>query len=121
MARAITEGFDAEEIVMRKSAMSSVVYTNLPSGSYTFRVRVLNNNREVMEESSYSIVKEREIYDNWWFKAYMLSVGGLAIAWLTWFIARTQIQRTLNFQQKELEFTRQQVKMGNAGGNGLGL
>lgn len=106
-------GFDSEEIVLRKSSLGSVVYTNLASGRYTFRLCVLNNNREVIEETSYGIVKELEIFDNWWFKVYMLMVGGLAIAWLTWFIARTQIQRTLTFQQKELEFTRQQVKMGN--------
>jgi energy-coupling factor transport system substrate-specific component len=37
----------------------------------------------------------------------------LAVSWLTWFVVRTQIQRTLEFQRKEIEFGRQQIRMGN--------
>ena len=106
-------GFEAEETVVRRSELGSVVYTNLPSGSYTLRMAVLDNDRNVLEESSYRIEKELEFYDNWWFRIYLLGVAALAVAWLSWFITRTQIQRTLNFQKKELEFARLQLEMGN--------
>jgi energy-coupling factor transport system substrate-specific component len=43
----------------------------------------------------------------------MIAVLALFVSWLTWFVVRTQIQRTLNFQKKELEFARNQVEMGN--------
>ena len=75
---------------------------------------VLDNKGErKIEESVFELVKEEEMYDTNWFHAYMFVVAMLAVAWLTWFIARTQIQRTINFQRKELEFAKSQVKMGN--------
>ena len=108
------EGFDSSETVIPQSSLTSVVYTNLPSGNYTFHLSVLDSKSgEVLEKSSYEIVKEKAIYDNLWFRIYMLLIALIAVAWLTWVIVRTQIQRTLTFQRKELEFAREQVQMGN--------
>lgn len=107
------EGFDAAATVVPQSELSTITYTNLPTGEYTFRLSVLDSQRNVLEESSYTLIKEEEIYDTQWFRVYFFLVAMLAVAWLTWFIARTQIQRTLNFQRKELEFVRHQVQMGN--------
>lgn len=106
-------GYEPERTVVRWSELGDVSYTGLPAGTYTFNLAVLDQNREPLEQRSYTLVKEREFRDNWWFHLYVLAVGGLMVAWITWFIARTQIQRTLNFQRKELEFARQQVQMGN--------
>ena len=72
-----------------------------------------NKSEKKIEESVFELVKDQETYDTDWFHGYMLVVAMLAVAWLTWFIARTQIQRTINFQKKELEFAKNQVKMGN--------
>lgn len=106
-------GYDKTKNIVPRSELSTITYTNLPSGEYEFRLEILDNDRHVLEQSSYTLSKELEKYDNWWFKLYMLVVAGITIAWITWFIGRTQIQRTLNFQRKELEFARTQVKMGN--------
>ena len=108
------EGFDLEPTVVYLSTLTSVVYTNLPAGDYKFHIRVLDNNDEqVLEESVYELSRDSEIYDERWFHIYMFVVAMLAVAWFTWFVVRTQIQRTLNFQKKELEFARNQLKMGN--------
>ncbi len=108
------EGFDSSPTILPLSELSSVVYTNIPSGKYTFYLRVIDNEKkEIIEENTYSFLKENEIYDTRWFHIYMLIVAMLAVAWFTWFIARTQIQRTINFQRKQLEYARNQVKMGN--------
>ena len=108
------EGFETVPTVLSQSELSSIVYTNVPSGEYKFHICVLDNKKEnVLEESVYTIVKENEFYDTRGFRIYMLVVAMLAVAWLTWFIARTQIQRTINFQRKELEFARNQLRMGN--------
>lgn len=111
--RYILEGFDSDYKVLPASSLSEVVYTNLPSGKYIFHMEVLDSSMQVIEESNYSITKKSKVYDLIWFRIYMLAIAGLAIAWFTWFIARTQIQRTLNFQRKELELARKQVEMGN--------
>ena len=44
---------------------------------------------------------------------YVVLVFGIAIAYLTWLFFRTQIQRTINMQKKELELARSQIEMGN--------
>ena len=108
------EGFDTEPAIVYQSELSPVTYTNLPTGEFTFHLMVLDNDKKtVLEESTYQLIKEKEIYDNHWFLIYMVVVAMIAVAWFTWFVARTQIQRTLSIQQKQLELARQQVQMGN--------
>ena len=72
-----------------------------------------NKKSKVIEESTYQIVKDKEIYDHWWFYLYFGIVFTSAIAYLTWLVVRTQIQKTLNIQKKELELTKRQLEMGN--------
>lgn len=108
------QGFDDKKTVVLQSDLTSIVYTNIPSGVYTFHLAVLDNSQEtVLEESTYIISKEKEIYDNRWFEVYMVLVLVLAVAWVTWFIMRTQLQRTLDMQRKEIEFANRQIEMGN--------
>lgn len=106
-------GYDRKATTARRSQMDDKEYTNLPSGDYEFWVAVLDNDHNVLEESTYAMHKELEMYDYVWFKLYLFVVGGAAIGWLGWFIARTQVQRQLEFQQKQLEFAQHQVQMGN--------
>jgi energy-coupling factor transport system substrate-specific component len=108
------EGYEDTYNVAPLSELGSLVYTGLPAGSYTLHLGVLDSDRKtVLEDVTFSLVKEREIYDTPWFGAYMLVVMALFVSWLTWFLVRTQIQRTLNFQKKELAFAKSQVEMGN--------
>ena len=44
---------------------------------------------------------------------YMIAVFALAIIYLTWLFLRTQVQKTLNMQKRELELAKKQVEMGN--------
>ena len=67
----------------------------------------------IIAENTYKIFKEREIYDNWWFRLYAGAVAVITIAYLTWLIVRTQIQKTLRMQKMELDFAKNQIKMGN--------
>ena len=53
------------------------------------------------------------MYDNWWFKIYMVAVFAIIVAYITWIIFHTQVKRTLDFQKKELEFVKKQLEMGN--------
>ena len=86
----------------------------IPVGTYTFYLSVLDEKGKVpIVENTYTIIKRAEIYDNWWFKVYMVGVFALAVAYLTWIIFHTQIKRMLDFQKKELEFVKKQLEMGN--------
>lgn len=108
------EGFDQEGRIMAQSEMSGIVYTNLASGEYTFHLAVLENRTgNIIAENTYQIIKEKEIYDNWWFHLYVFVVAVIAIAYLTWMFVRTQIQKTLRIQRMELEWAKSQLQMGN--------
>jgi energy-coupling factor transport system substrate-specific component len=108
------EGFEETPNVVTLSDLGSIVYTNVPPGSYVFHLGVMDNDRnEVVQEVTYSFVKDKEIYDNFWFETYMIVVLVLFASWLTWFIVHTQIQRTVNYQKKELELAKKQIEMGN--------
>jgi energy-coupling factor transport system substrate-specific component len=108
------EGFETAPTVAEASEVGSIVYTNVPPGTYTFHLSILDNDKEtVLEEITYEFVKAKEIYDNTWFMVYMIFVLALFVSWLTWFIVRTQIQRTINLQKKELELAKSQIEMGN--------
>jgi energy-coupling factor transport system substrate-specific component len=108
------EGFDSGWAILPQSSLTTIVYTNLPSGSYTFHLAVMDNSGEYpLTERTYSIIKEKAFYDNPWFVIYMLAVLILAVSWFTWYIVRTQMQKTLDIQQRELALAQQQIKMGN--------
>jgi energy-coupling factor transport system substrate-specific component len=108
------EGFDNISNVAAQSELGSIVYTNVPPGNYTFHLAILDSDKTtVLEEITYEFVKNKEIYDNAWFMVYMIVVLALFVSWFTWFIVRTQIQRTLNLQKKELELVKNQIEMGN--------
>ena len=108
------EGFDENDKIMLQSDLSDISYTNLPAGDYTFHLAVLNSKGKYkIAENTYQVIKEKEIYDYWWFMVYVIAVFALAIIYLTWLLFRTQVQKTLNMQKRELELAKKQVEMGN--------
>ena len=108
------EGLDHDWKTVPQNELSHIVYTNLPSGEYVFRLAILDpENGNVLEENTYSFKKEKAIYDNSWFMVYMIVVGVIFIGWLTWYLTRTKTQRTMEIQQAKLSLALQQVKMGN--------
>ena len=108
------EGFDGGWTILPQSALNTITYTNLPTGSYAFHLAVFDNNRSnILSERNYTLVKASEIYDNQWFVVYIILVPVLFIIWLTWFVMTRRMQRMMEKQQHELELARQQVQMGN--------
>jgi len=115
------EGFDSDWTILPQSALGTITYTNLASGSYTFHLAVFDNNQEdILGERTYVLVKAREIYDNQWFVLYVVAVPMLAVIWFTWYVIRRRTQRMLERQERELErqeheleLARQQIQMGN--------
>ena len=108
------DGFDSNWTILPQSALNTITYTNLLPGNYTFHLAVFDSSQQtILAERIYDVVKEKEIYDYPWFTAYLILVPMVAVAWFTWFIVRTQVQRTLDLQKRELDVARRQVQMGN--------
>jgi signal transduction histidine kinase len=73
------EGFDPQ---WRETSGRSLSYTNIPAGSYTFRV-VASNNDGVWNEAgaAFAFRLQPHFYQRWWFySALALTLGGLVIA-----------------------------------------
>ena len=108
------EGYDEKPTVCLLSEMDKLTYQKLKPGIYTFRIAILDGaDGAVVESANYKIEKETEMYQNWWFKLYVIFIAGLVLIWITWFITRTQAQRTLLKQKYELEYAKKQIQMGN--------
>lgn len=106
------EGLDSSWTTVLQSELSTVTYTNLPPGDYSFHLAILDpDNGALLEESIYSFTKEKAIYDNGWFRYYMIIVGGLFVGWLTAYITRRQVQGTMRMQQERLEMSEKQNRM----------
>ena len=108
------EGFDKNWQIMPLDTMQSATYTNLPIGEYTFHLGVFDTNQQsVISQRSYKLIKEKEIYDNIWFTAYLILIPILAAIWFTWFLVSRRNERVMEMQRKELALSQQQVKMSN--------
>lgn len=96
------EGIDPDWNILPQSNLSSITYTNIPSGDYTLHLAVFDSNKEnVLEERTFRVIKEKEIYDESWFIFYVVSVAMLFVAWIPWFFT----QRALNRAEARIQMS----------------
>lgn len=108
------EGYDKSERICLLSELNQITYTNLKQGQYVFELAILDDiNGNIVEAGRYVIEKDIEMYQNWWFKLYVCMIAGLVLIWITWFITRAKMQRTLLKQKLELEYAKKQIQMSN--------
>ena len=100
------EGYDSRWTILPQSSLNSIIYTNLPAGAYTFHLAIFDSAGErVLEERTFELVKEGEMYEQPRFMIYMIFNVVLFIIWLTWLV----VQRQLNKQQLKLDMANETV------------
>ncbi|MBR3105564.1 MAG: HD domain-containing protein [Clostridia bacterium] len=100
------EGHDTQWTIVPQSSLTSIIYTNLPAGDYTFHLAIFDSAGErVLEERNFELIKEGEMYEKPGFTTYMLILLTLFIIWFTWLV----IQRQLNKQQIKLNMANETV------------
>ena len=103
-----------EKTTVLQSELNSILYTALSAGSHKFHLSILDEpNGKVIEEIVYDVVKETEIYDHAWFKAFFFVELMFITIWFTWFITRKLTARTMELQKREIALAKEQVRMGN--------
>ena len=108
------EGVDESPVIMLQSEISTISYTGIKPGTYRFHIAILDSKgRKNVEEAVYTIVKDFNLHDNWWFMLYTVGVAMLAVIWLTWFTTSSIQQRRMEKQQSEIDAVKRQVQMGN--------
>lgn len=61
------EGFDRDKVVLKRNELSSIDYTNLKGGYYTFKLSISDSMGHGNNEYSIAIVKQRVVYEMLWF------------------------------------------------------
>ncbi len=108
------EGFEPNWNILPQSSLDGVTYTNLPTGEYIFHIAVFDSNKEkTIEERSYPLIKAKEIYDNHWFRVYMLVIAFAAVIGFTCLMVYRTVQRTVTMQRRELALAEEKIRMGN--------
>lgn len=105
------DGFDTDSTEVSKNDMQPVSYTNLDSGTYTFRLSVLNSLTGKEEKTiSVTIIKEKAFYEYLWFKALAIAAAvGVVILSVMLYI-RYKNKKFLA-QQEETETMTHQIIM----------
>ena len=99
------EGADSQPITVNKSEMKPVRYTNLGGGQYTFRMSLIDSASHTERQTvSFTIVKQRTFYEQWWFilLAVIVSLFVLALIIHLAIYIRTRTILKNEEQQKRL-------------------
>ena len=86
------EGFDREQMVIKRSDLTSIDYTNLRGGKYTFRMIISDSMGHENNEFAISIVKKRAVYEMLWFYLliFVVVVCGTTMAVLYYVNKKTE-------------------------------
>lgn len=95
------------------SDLSSISYTGLKAGKYTFEMEIRDMSQKVLEENSFTFRVSRELYERTYFRIYMILVLLLFIGWISWFFTHLFLVSREKKTQAALELARKQVQMGN--------
>ena len=90
--RCYLEGFGAPELIVSRSELTPVRYTNLSGGNYTYKMSVVSNAGDIEYNSiSIRIVKTKSFWEKTGVRIAALLIGAGAVALLVWFILRATI------------------------------
>ncbi len=99
------ENFDTEPVVVTRQELDAVSYTNLPGGTYRFRLSELNTVTGAEQQGmSILIVKEKTLYEQLWFRILLLVLAAAAAGGGVWlfFHHKTQVLLRKQAEHKEL-------------------
>lgn len=105
------EGFDESPISIRTRIDSSVNYTNLPGGKYTFHLKGYNSDGVESDELTFQIRKEHSIYERGYL--YALIAAATLLVLLSGIIIAQHVhkKRMLKRQQEYKNLTDQSIDM----------
>ena len=104
------EGFDNEQTV-QTSRSGTLSYTNLPGGSYTFRMRVcLTDDPDSFTEYTVKIDKGKSLLEQNWFRALIILAFLLATVSITMLCLRARIKKIKHHQEEYQDMLEQTLK-----------
>ncbi len=100
------QGFDKQWTKLPQSSLNSIIYPNVPAGTYTFHLAILDSSGERrLSERTFEINKTGEFYEQPVFTFYMFLLLSAVLIWFTWLV----VQRQLNQQEIKLNMANMTV------------
>lgn len=100
------EGEDDTPAICSYRELEPIQLTNLPAGSYRIHLQLMDNNG-ILQEKTYTLVKEMQVWEHTWFKVYLAVVCVEIIVFATWtviiMINNSKKKEALEKLRKELE------------------
>ena len=95
------EGFDDKDTELTQHELRPLTYTNLPGGTYVFRLSVVNTMTGLEEETlRVKIVKEKSVAEQAWFWVLVAILGAGVVGITVFFIARRKTKALMKKEQE---------------------
>ncbi len=106
------EGFDSEPRYITKQDMTYASYTNLPGGTYTFRLSMINDfSGDIEKTVSITIIKDMAIYEQTWFSAVLFGIVLLGIVVIGFLIYRRKTAALIKKQEANRKLINEMIRV----------
>ncbi len=104
------DGFDSSKSTVKRSELTPIDYTNLKGGDYRFVLSLKDSQMENPREISVRIIKEKKIYEYFWFNMICIILIFACAAGIVSFIVYKKIQKIKKKEQEQRELVREITK-----------
>lgn len=104
------QGFDSDMTTVHRSEISSIDYTNLKGGTYTFKMTISDAMGHGSNDYSITIVKQKAIYEYAWFSICIVLLFGALVIFLVYFYIKKKTQKFLKKQEENKILVREIVE-----------
>ncbi|MCM1256396.1 MAG: HD domain-containing protein [Roseburia sp.] len=105
------EGFDEQPQITNKTALSAISYTNLAGKDYVFHLSALDGNTgEAVNEVTVRLRKERRLYEQPWYLAFVIALVIVGVMAGTWLYTRRKTAELLRKQRENKLFETQMIR-----------
>ena len=105
--RFFIEGLEKNPPVVRQSELNPISYRNIPHGSYTLRLQILDPENQISQEISCPVVKDARMWENTYYHIYLLVVMTWMVIFATWVVLSlwqtSRRKRELEVMSRQLE------------------
>ena len=108
------DGFDKTGIYTTQSKLGKVSFTNIPYGTYRFRLQILDEHTGLpIDEAVYTVVKEAQFYEQPVFKIYLCIICAAVIVFLTWVVTKIGSINIIKRQYEEIRIAKDEADRAN--------
>ncbi|MBE6909439.1 MAG: response regulator [Ruminococcaceae bacterium] len=108
------EGVDDPGVLIHQNEMNTEYNMTLPYGDYQVHVEVLDElTGETKKEHFFALHKEAELYEYTYYKAYLILVSAMLIAFLAWMIAKMSNMAIIHRQYDQIKEAKEEAEYAN--------